>query len=69
MVDPKKQDFGQKSIYSKEIIVFWGYGEHQFVKKLGMILDNKVDQKLKLEKKSFWSLDLLEAIQGIAFQC
>ena len=33
MVGPKKQDFVQKSIYSKETIVFWEYGECQFVKK------------------------------------
>ena len=28
----KSKIFGQKSIYSKEIIVFWEYGERQFVK-------------------------------------
>ena len=33
-------------------IVFWEYWERQFVK-LGMILENKVFQKLKLEKMFF----------------
>ena len=28
----KTKIFGQKSIYSKEIIVFWEHGEHQFVR-------------------------------------
>ena len=32
-------------MYSKKNIVFWEYGERQ----LGMILENKVVQKLKLE--------------------
>ena len=32
MVGPKKQDFWPKSIYSKETIEFWEYGERQFVK-------------------------------------
>ena len=39
MVGPKKQSFWPKPIYSKET------GQ-----KLGMILENKVVQKLKIEK-------------------
>ena len=52
MRDPKKQVFGQKSIYSKETTVFWEYGGVPVGQKLGMILENKVVKKLKLEK---WS--------------
>ena len=40
MVGPKKHNFGQKSIYSKGI---WGAPVRQ---KFGMILENKVIQKL-----------------------
>ena len=48
MVGPKKQDFWIKSINSKEtILIIWGAPVRQ---KLGMILENKVVQKLKLEK-------------------
>ena len=55
----KSKISGPKSIYSKETIVFlriWGVPVRQ---KLGMILENKVVQKLKLEKNVFykkWSL-------------
>ena len=41
-------------MYSKETIAFWEYGERQFLKKFGMILENKVVQKLKLEKNVFY---------------
>ena len=47
MVGPKKQDFWPKS---KETIE-WGAPVCQ---KLGMFLENKVVQKLKLEKKCFF---------------
>ena len=43
--------FGQKSIYSKETIVLRIRGA-PVRQKLGMILENKVVQKLKLEKKN-----------------
>ena len=59
MVGPKKQDFCPKiNILIKETIIFWEYGERQF---LGMILENKVVQKLKLEKNVFkkWSPKLI----------
>ena len=35
---------GQKSTYSREIIVFCKFNECEFVKKLGMILENKVSK-------------------------
>ena len=60
MVGPKKQDFWP--IYSKEnhcILRIRGAPVRQ---KLGMILENKVVQKLKLEKKVFykkWSPKLI----------
>ena len=53
MVGPKKKDFVQKSIYSKGAPVR---------QKLGMILENKVVQKLKFEKNVFyknWSPKLI----------
>jgi hypothetical protein len=54
MVGPKKQDFCKKSIYSKGnhcILRIWVAPVRQ---KLGMILENKVVQKLKLEKNVFF---------------
>ena len=54
MVGPKKQDFWPKiNILLKGnhcILRIWGAPVHQ---KLGMILENKVVQKLELEKKVF----------------
>ena len=50
MVGPKKQDFWPKINILKEnhcILRIWGAPVRQ---KLGMILENKVVQKLKLEK-------------------
>ena len=51
MVGPKKQDFWPKIIILKGnhcILRIRGATVRQ---KLGMIIENKVDQKLKLEKK------------------
>ena len=45
--------FGQKSIYSKETIVLRIRGA-PVRQKLGMILENKVVQKLELEKNVFY---------------
>ena len=57
MVGPKKQNFWP------EINVLKGNREAPVRQKLGMILENKVVQKLKLEKKKFfyekWSPKLL----------
>ena len=53
MVGPKMQAFWPKINVLKEnhcILKIWGAPVRQ---KLGMILENKVVQKLKLEKKSF----------------
>ena len=53
MVGPKKQDFWPKINVLKEklcILIILGA---PFRQKLGMILENKVVQKLKLEKKCF----------------
>ena len=53
MVGPKKQDFWPKISILKGnhcILRIWGAPVHQ---KLGMILENKVVQKLELEKKCF----------------
>ena len=58
----KSKIFGQKSIHSKGTIVFWDYGKHQFVKNWAWFLENKVVQKLKVEKNVFykkWSPKLL----------
>ena len=58
----KSKTFGQKSIYSKEnhcTLRIWKAPVHQ---KLGMILENKVVQKLKLAKNVFykkWSPKLI----------
>ena len=60
MVGPKKQDFWPKINILKGnhcILRIWGEPVRQ---KLGMILENKVVQKLKLEKKKiFTKNDLL----------
>ena len=62
MVGPKTQDFGPKINILKGnhfILRIWGAPVRQ---KLGMILENKVVQKLKLEKKFFtkkWSPKLI----------
>ena len=53
MVGPKTEDFWPKINILKEnhcILRIWGTPVHQ---KLGMILENKVVQKLKLEKMFF----------------
>ena len=53
MVGPKKQDFWPKINILKGnrcILRIWGAPVRQ---KLGMILENKVVQKLKLEKKFY----------------
>ena len=55
MVGPKKQDFWPKINILKGnhcILRIWGAPVRQ---KLGMILENKVVQKLKLEKKCFFT--------------
>jgi hypothetical protein len=55
MVGPKKQDFWPKIDKLKGnhcILRIWGVPVHQ---KLGMNLENKVVQKLKLEKKMFFT--------------
>ena len=54
MVGPKKQDFWPKINILKGnhyILRIWGSSVRQ---KLGMILENKVVQKLKLEKNCFF---------------
>ena len=54
MVGPKKQDFWPKINILKGnhcILRIWGAPDCQ---KLGMILENKVVQKLKLEKNDFY---------------
>ena len=63
MVGPKKHDFWPKINILKRnhcILRIWGAPVHQ---KLGMILENKVVQKLKLEKNVFlqkkWSPKLV----------
>ena len=53
MVGPKKQDFWPKTNILRDnhcILTIQGAPVRQ---KLGMILENKVVQKLKLEKKCF----------------
>ena len=59
MVGPKKQEFWQKINILKEnhcILRIWGAPVRQ---KLGMILGNKVVQKLKLETNVFTKNGLL----------
>ena len=62
MVGPRKQDFWLKIDILKRnhcILRIWGAPVCQ---KLGMVLENKVVQKLKLEKKVFykkWSPKLI----------
>ena len=59
MVGPKKQDFWPKINILKGnhcILRIWGAPVRQ---KLGMILENKVVQKLKLEKNVFTKNGLL----------
>ena len=54
MVGPKKQDFCPKiSTFkgNRYILRIWGAPGRQ---KMGMILENKVVQKLKLEKNDFF---------------
>ena len=54
MAGPKKQEFWPKINILKEnhcILKIWGAPVRQ---KLGMILENKVVQKLKLEKNVFY---------------
>ena len=55
----KSRILGKKSIYSKETIVICEYRETPVRQKLGMILENKVVQKLELEKKVFSKNGLL----------
>ena len=50
MVGPKKQEFCPKINLLKGILRIGGAPVHQ---KLGIILENKVVQKLKLEKNCF----------------
>ena len=53
MVGPKKQEFWQKINILKEnhcILKIWGAPVRQ---KLGMLLENKVIQKLKLEENIY----------------
>ena len=49
MVDPKKQDFWPKINILKETHCILRIREAPVHQKLGMILENKVVQKLKLE--------------------
>ena len=58
MVGPKKQDFWPKiNIQRKPLILkIWGAPVRQ---KLGMVLENKVVQNLKLEKNVFTENGLL----------
>ena len=59
MVGPKKQDFWPKIKILREnhcILRIQGAPDHQ---KLGMILENKVAQKLELEKMFFTKNGLL----------
>ena len=51
MVGPKKQDFWPKINVLKEKRCFLRLQEASVCQKLGMILENKVVQILKLEKK------------------
>ena len=50
MVGPKKQDFWPKINILKENHYIFRKRGAQVCQKLGTILENKVDQKLKLEK-------------------
>ena len=62
MVGPKKQDFGPKINILKGNHCILRIRGAPFRQKLGMILENKVVQKLKLEKNVFykkWSPKLL----------
>ena len=63
MVGPKKQDFGPKINILKGIHCILRIRRAPVGQKLGMILENKVVQKLKLEKKCFfykkWSPKLI----------
>ena len=63
MVGPKKQDCWPKISILKGnhcILRIWGAPVRQ---KLGMILENKVVQKLRLEKNVFFSqIDILKMI-------
>jgi len=55
MVGPKNNIFCQKLINSKETIVcILKIPGAPVIQKLGMILENKVVQKLKLEKNVFY---------------
>ena len=62
MVGPKKQDFGPKINIFKRNNCILRVGGAPVCQKLGMILENKVVQKLKLEKNVFykkWSPKLI----------
>ena len=54
MVGPKKQDFWPKINILKGKHCILRIGGAQVRQKLGMILENKVVQKLKLEKNVFY---------------
>ena len=54
MVGPKKQDFGPKINILKGDHCILRIREAPVHKKLGMILENKVVEKLKLEKNVFF---------------
>ena len=55
MVGPKKQDFWPKINILKGNHCILRIRGAQVRQKLGMILENKVVQKLKLEKKKFFT--------------
>ena len=56
MVGPKKQDFWPKINILKGNQCILRIREAPVPQKLGMILENKVVQELKLEKKCFYKL-------------
>ena len=59
MVGPKKQDFWPKINILKENHCIFGIRGVPVHQKLGMILENKLVQKLKLEKMFFTKNGLL----------
>ena len=50
MVGPKKQEFWPKNQHTPRKLLYFVNTKNDTCQKLGMILENKVVQKLKLEK-------------------
>ena len=56
MVGPKKQDIWPKINTERKLVLYFVYLFGDSSKKMGMILENRVDQNLKLGKKKFQTI-------------